>query len=165
MKLTKYSQVMLAGLLILWVSATAKAETVQATDFTLKSQSGDNLRLAEMRGNIVLINFWASWCAPCRKELPYLEEIQQEFQDLGFTVLAVNIDEDSAKANNLLSDIPVSFPVVLDPTGKVSKLYEVAAMPTTVFIDRDGNQRLIHPGYKQGDEQKYRKIIKTLIRE
>ena len=144
-------------------SSVSAADT--AKDFTLKSSTGDNLRLQELRGNIVLMNFWASWCAPCRKELPYLESLQQEFKDLGFTVLAVNIDEDSSKASLLLNDISVSFPVVYDPKGDVSKLYDVQAMPTTVFIDRNGEQRLIHPGYKSGDELKYRKIIKALIRE
>ncbi|MFC6439741.1 TlpA disulfide reductase family protein [Bowmanella sp. JS7-9] len=136
-----------------------------AADFTLKTIDGNNLRLAELRGNVVLINFWASWCAPCRKELPVFEQMHKEFGDLGVTILAVNIDEDSAKARKLLDEIDVSFPVLLDPNSDVSRLYQVAAMPTTIFVDRDGNQRLLHPGYKDGDEQKYRKAIKLLLRE
>ena len=81
--------------------------------------------------------------------------MQQDYEDLGFTVMAVNVDDDSRKADVLLRDIKVSFPVLFDPEGDVSKLYDVSAMPTTVVIDRDGNQRLLHKGYKRGDEKKY----------
>jgi peroxiredoxin len=140
-------------------------ESLLAPDFTLKSKSGSNMRLAEQRGNIVLVNFWASWCGPCRAELPEFEKMQQDYQDLGFTVMAVNVDDDSHKADVLLRDIEVSFPVLFDPDGDVSKLYEVSAMPTTVVIDRDGNQRLLHKGYKRGDEKKYRQFVKQLLRE
>ena len=137
----------------------------QAPDFTLASKDGGNVRLQEQLGNVVLINFWASWCGPCREELPYLEALQQEYADLGFTILAVNVDEDPSKADILLNDIPVSFPVLFDVNDDVSKLYQVKAMPTTVIVDRDGNQRLLHHGYKSGDEVKYKQAIKALLRE
>ena len=143
----------------------AATDPKPAPDFTLKSNQNTNMRLSEQRGNVVLINFWASWCGPCRAELPEMEKLQQDYQDLGFTILAVNVDEDPNKADILLDDIKVSFPVLFDPTAKVSKLYDVSAMPTTVMIDRNGNQRLLHAGYKAGDEKKYAKAIKALIRE
>jgi thiol-disulfide isomerase/thioredoxin len=136
-----------------------------APDFTLASKDGGNVRLQEQLGNVVLINFWASWCGPCREELPYLEELQQEYADLGFTVLAVNVDEDPSKADILLNDIAVTFPVLFDVNDDVSKLYDVQAMPTTVIVDRDGNQRLLHYGYKSGDEVKYKQAVKALLRE
>ena len=136
-----------------------------APDFTLASKDGGNVRLQEQLGNVVLINFWASWCGPCREELPYLEALQQEYADLGFTILAVNLDKDPAKANILLNDIPVSFPVLFDVNKDVSKLYDVQAMPTTVIVDRDGNQRLLHKGYKSGDEVRYKQAVKMLLRE
>lgn len=136
-----------------------------APDFTLASKEGGNVRLQEQLGNVVLINFWASWCGPCREELPYLEELQQEYADLGFTILAVNVDEDPSKADILLNDIAVSFPVLFDVNDDVSKLYDVQAMPTTVIVDRDGNQRLVHYGYKSGDEEKYKQAVRALLRE
>jgi thiol-disulfide isomerase/thioredoxin len=136
-----------------------------APDFTLASKAGGNVRLQEQLGNVVLINFWASWCGPCREELPYLEELQQEYADLGFTILAVNVDEDPSKADILLNDIAVSFPVLFDVNDDVSKLYDVQAMPTTVIVDRDGNQRLVHYGYKSGDEVKYKQAVRALLRE
>ncbi|WJG08758.1 TlpA disulfide reductase family protein [Aliiglaciecola sp. LCG003] len=153
--------------LLIIATFTAKAsDTISsAPDFTLKSQSGENMRLEEQQGNVVLINFWASWCAPCREELPHFEAMQQEYQDIGFTVLAVNVDENPEKATALLKDIAVSFPVLFDDNDQVSKLYDVRAMPTTVIIDRDGNKRLTHYGYKTGDETKYQSVVKALLRE
>ena len=136
-----------------------------APDFTLKSVSGDNVRLSEHRGDVILLNFWASWCGPCRQEMPLLEKIQERYNQLGFTVLGVNVDKDSALAEKMLKDVPVTFPVLLDNTGKVSASYNVSAMPTTVIIDRDGNMRFLHKGYKPGYEQDYEKQIKELIQE
>ncbi|MFC4698755.1 TlpA disulfide reductase family protein [Glaciecola siphonariae] len=136
-----------------------------APDFTLRSKDSGNIRLAEQRGNIVLLNFWASWCGPCREELPEMESIYQNYKDLGFEILAVNVDDDPSKADVLLDDIEVSFPVLFDTQGEVSELYGVSAMPTTVIIDRNGKQRLLHMGYRKGDEVKYEKAIKMLMRE
>lgn len=137
----------------------------KSPDFTLKSRDGGNIKLSEQRGNIVLVNFWASWCGPCREELPAFEELYQEYQDMGVEILAVNVDDEAEKANVLLQDIEVSFPVLFDTSGEVSQLYDVSAMPTTVLVDRDGNVRLLHPGYRSGDEKKYEKAIKILMRE
>jgi peroxiredoxin len=163
---SKYLSVFTIGFL-LSISSYVSADTTKkvAPDFTLKSNQDSNMRLSEQRGNVVLVNFWASWCGPCREELPKMEKLQQDYQDLGFTILAVNVDDDPRKANVLLDDIKISYPVLFDPTAQVSKLYDVSAMPTTVIIDRDGNQRLLHKGYKSGDEKKYAKAIKALIRE
>lgn len=145
--------------------AATSAQKELAPDFTLKSKHDGNVRLSEQRGNIVLVNFWASWCGPCREELPKMEELYQEYQDLGFEILAVNVDDEESKADVLLKDIEVTFPVLYDTKGEVSELYDVSAMPTTVMIDRDGNQRLLHMGYRAGDEVKYEKAIKLLMRE
>lgn len=151
--------------MLLPVTAIASDGHTKAPDFTLKSRSGENLRLEEQRGNIVLVNFWASWCGPCREELPKMEALQQSYQDLGFTVLAINVDDNPAKAESLLSEVDVSFPVLFDSDGKISQKYDLSAMPTTVIVDRDGNARLTHKGYKTGDELKYEKAIKVLMRE
>lgn len=151
--------VLLSGAAIL-----ANANDV-APDFALKSTQGSNVRLSEHRGEVILLNFWASWCGPCRQEMPQLDALQQRYNKLGFSVVGVNVDKDSALANKLLKDIPVSFPVLLDDTGTVSANYNVQSMPTTVLIDRDGNMRYLHKGYKPGYENDYEKQIKELIRE
>jgi len=145
----------------------ASAEILKgaAPDFTLKSNQGKNLRLEDFRGEVVMLNFWASWCGPCRQEMPLMEELYKKYQKLGFTILAVNVDEDSSDADGFLSAVPVSFPVLYDNQSKVSEQYEVDAMPTTVMIDRDGNKRFLHRGYKEGYEIEYAKQVKQLIRE
>ncbi len=147
------------------LSVQASDKKVTAPDFTLKSKSGENIRLSDFRGQVVLLNFWASWCGPCRQEMPILNDIHNKYSALGFTVLGVNVDAESEKAINYLKDTPVDFPVLYDPESKVSELYSVSAMPSTAIIDRDGNVRMVHPGYKTGDENKYKDIIKSLMRE
>lgn len=151
----------------LMFSVIAQAEVVKgaAPDFILKSRSGENVKLSEMRGDVVMINFWASWCAPCRQEMPLLEEMYKKYSDLGFVLLGVNVEEDSSKAADLLREVPVSFPVLYDNTNKVTKLYKVVAMPSTVMVDRDGNMRYLHRGYLPGYEAEYVKQIKELIKE
>ena len=137
----------------------------KAANFTLKSRSGKNIKLSELRGEVVMLNFWASWCGPCRKEMPLLEKIHKKYKRLGFTLLGVNVEENSRDAKNYLKDVKVTFPILFDSTQKTSKLYDVSAMPTTILIDRNGNKRFIHKGYKAGYENDYKKQIKKLLRE
>ena len=112
-----------------------------------------------------MVNFWASWCGPCREELPHLEKLYSKYNKVGFTLIGVNVDEDSNEAKTLLKDIEVTFPLAFDPKGEVSKLYDLKAMPTTIIIDKSGKVRSVHKGYKKGYEKKYKKEIKDLIRE
>ncbi len=155
----------LAGALLLAVCMTAAAAPDSAPDFTLKSASGVNLKLSEFRGEVVLINFWASWCGPCRQEMPLLSELHEQYRDLGFTVLGVNVEEDSRQARKLLEDAPVSFPVVFDSDSTVSREYDVAAMPSTMLVDRNGTLRYLHKGYKPGLEAVYQQQVRDLLRE
>ena len=136
-----------------------------APDFTLKSLQGKNLKLEEQRGQIILINFWASWCGPCRKEMPVLQSLHQKYQDLGVAVWGVNVEQENQAGRDFLADLNLSFPIFFDQTNTISKTYQVEAMPTTVIVDRDGKVRYIFRGYKDGYEKKYAKAIKKLIRE
>jgi len=145
--------------------AAAAEEVKPAPDFTLKSMGGKNLKLSEMAGSVVLVNFWASWCGPCREEMPLLNSLHNKYEPLGFTVLGVNVEEDVKGAEGFLKNFPVDFPVLLDSDNRVSEQYKVIAMPTTVVVDRDGNMRFLHQGYKSGDEAKYRQMVKKLVRE
>ncbi len=153
--------------LLLGLLGLAQAGEVSgpAPDFTLRSNTGKNLKLSEFRGQVVLLNFWASWCGPCRQEMPALDKLHKRYSKLGFTVLGVNVEEDSAQAKRMLREIRVSFPILFDTQNKASELYHVSAMPTTVIIDRDGNMRYLHKGYKPGEESVYKKWVKKLIRE
>jgi len=165
--LQSLSRLLMACLVSLMCVSLAGAAAVKgpAPNFTLKSMNGKNLKLSEMTGNVVLINFWASWCGPCREEMPLLNALHKKYAPLGFTVWGVNVEEQLDGARGFLSNVPVDFPILLDNENKVSKQYKVVAMPTTVVVDRDGNMRYLHEGYKPGDEKKYRKMVKKLVRE
>lgn len=136
-----------------------------APDFVLKSASGENLRLSEYRGDVVMINFWATWCGPCRQEMPLLDELFTRYRRVGFNLLGINIDDDSRRAMKMIKDLGVSFPVLFDETKAVSKLYAVEAMPVTILVDREGIVRHIHHGYQPGYEDKYLTEIRALLRE
>ena len=136
-----------------------------APDFVLKSATGENLRLSEYRGDVVMINFWATWCGPCRQEMPLLDELYGRYQRVGFNLLGVNIDDDSRRAMAMVNELGIKFPVLFDEDKKVSKLYEVEAMPLTLLLDREGTVRHIHHGYQPGYEQKYLDEIRSLLRE
>ena len=137
----------------------------KAPDFTLKNLQGTNLRLDEYRGKVVLINFWASWCGPCRQEMPLLDRIHQRYSDAGFAVLGVNVEGTLAPAKETAERTHVTFPVLIDENQKVSGLYDLQSMPSTLVVDRDGVVRYVHHGYKPGDEAKYLEVVKQLISE
>ena len=157
------------GALLIVLTATSVASSglagQAAPDFVLKSASGENLRLSEYRGDVVMINFWATWCGPCRQEMPLLDELHSRYNRVGFNLLGVNIDDDSREAMQMVKELGVSFPVLFDETKQVSKLYQVEAMPVTVLLDREGTVRHVHHGYKPGYEEKYLTEIRSLLRE
>jgi peroxiredoxin len=147
------------------VSSMVGASSALAPSFSLPSRSGDIVSLDKLRGKVVMLNFWASWCGPCRQEMPLLDQMHKRYSSLGFTMIGVNVESNTADAEKWLQQTPVSFPVLFDKENKVSKLYDVNAMPSTVFIDRKGNVRALHRGYKPGDESEYLNQIRALLKE
>ena len=170
MRNTVVRAALLAAILALalpaWAAADPAADAVAAAPapaFTLMSRSGKQVSLAQFKGDVVMINFWASWCGPCRQEMPLLDQIYKKYKDFGFTLIGVNVEPDSKAANAWLAATPVTYPILYDTKSKVSKLYQVQAMPTTVIIDRKGMVRYVHRGYLPGDENGYLNSIRALI--
>jgi peroxiredoxin len=155
------------ALAVLATSSLAASDLsgLPAPDFALKSSTGENLRLSEFRGDVVMINFWATWCGPCRQEMPLLDQLYTRYERVGFSLLGVNIDDDSARAMDMIRELGVSFPVLFDARKEVSQLYNVDAMPVTVLVDREGTVRHVHKGYKPGYEEMYLDQIRSLLRE
>ena len=147
------------------VPALAVAPAGPAPAFRLDSMAGKPVSLDQYKGQVVMINFWASWCGPCRTEMPILEKLHAKYKPMGFTMIGVNVEPDSSLAANWLKSTPVTFPILFDTKSEVSKLYSVASMPSTVIIDRKGNLRWLHRGYKAGDENEYLNQIRALVRE
>ncbi|GAB4545571.1 MAG: TlpA disulfide reductase family protein [Anaerolineae bacterium] len=109
-----------------------------APDFALETRDGQTLRLSDLRGQAVLLNFWATWCPPCRAEMPAIQRVYQAYRDQGFTVLAVDVGEGEAQVAAFADGRGLDFPILLDREGSVSARYQVRAMPSTFFIDRAG---------------------------
>ena len=148
-------------------AALAASSSGPAPGFQLSGRGGKAIDLSQFKGQVVMINFWATWCGPCRQEMPLLEDIYKKYKPMGFTMLAVNVEPDPKAAEAWLGKLskPVTFPVAFDTESKVSKMYKVAGMPSTVFVDRKGNVRVMHKGYKPGDENFYLTQIRSMLKE
>ena len=137
-----------------------------APPFSLPLRGGTApLGLGKLRGQVVMVNFWASWCGPCREEFPLLDQMYKKYKAMGFTMLGVNVEPESKDAEGFIAKTPVTFPIVFDKDSAVSKLYHVEGMPSTVLIDRNGVLRWVHRGYKTGDVDEYLNQVRALLRE
>jgi thiol-disulfide isomerase/thioredoxin len=145
----------------------ASTSSGPAPAFQLSGRGGKAIDLSQFKGQVVMINFWATWCKPCRDEMPLLEDIYKKYKPMGFTLVGVNVEPDAKDAEAWLGKLskPVTFPVAFDTDSKVSKMYKVAVMPSTVFVDRKGNIRVMHKGYKTGDENAYLTQIRSMLKE
>ena len=117
-----------------------------APEFTLEDLDGQQVRLADLRGQVVLLNFWATWCGPCRTEMPEIESIYRAYRERGFTVLAVDLQEDATEVRPYLRELGLTFPGLLDRDGAVSRAYRTRALPSSFLIDRQGTVRYLKIG-------------------
>jgi thiol-disulfide isomerase/thioredoxin len=149
------------------LSFAAAADIVgqPAPDFALRSMKGPPMRLSEHLGEVVIINFWATWCGPCRQEMPLLDELYGKYQRAGLVLLSVNIDEAAEPAIEMAQTLRVSYPVLFDTRKEVSRAYDVSAMPVTVLVDRAGVVRYVSEGYKPGYEKRYTEKLRELLNE
>lgn len=157
--------VLLAAFVALAWPASATDSSPLAPEFSLANRAGGQLSLSGLRGQVVMINFWASWCGPCRQEFPALDEMYRKYKPMGFTMVGINVESERADAERFLGVRPVSFPILFDPDNAVSGRYGVSAMPTTVLVDRQGRLRWQHRAYKPGDEARYIEQIRAMLRE
>ena len=135
-----------------------------APDFKLDGQQ-KSIELSKYRGQIVYVDFWASWCQPCRKSFAWMNKMQNLYGNEGFKVIAINLDESRAKANKFLQQIPANFDVAFDPQGNTAEAYHVKAMPSSYLIDKNG--KLVHAnlGFRGNDEDTLEVKIRNLIRQ
>lgn len=144
------------------------AETIEelAPDFSLPDiYSGEEKALEQYRGKVVYLDFWASWCGPCRQSLPLLNTLRNELGEDKFEVVAINLDENPEDGKRFLERYPVTYPVLTDTTGDTPQKYQLTGMPTSYLIDQKGNLRGAHQGFRSGDIDKIREIVKKLIQE
>jgi len=138
-----------------------------APAFTAKDTKGNERSLSDYKGKVVLLDFWASWCVPCREEFPFLIRFYEAHQKEDFIVLAVNIDDKEENMQNFLSgfDIPPLFPVIVDREKAIPPLYELESMPTSIFIDKSGIIRYVHTGFNKSRKKEFKEELSTLLKE
>ena len=130
------------------------------------ASAGDSmLNLEDYRGKVVIVDFWASWCVPCRRSFPWLDEMQKKYAADGLVVVGVNMDADQVDANNFLQAHPVDFRIVQDSEGILARRYDVIAMPSSYVIDRSGEIVVRHLGFKVARQQEYEATLLSVLRE
>jgi cytochrome c biogenesis protein CcmG, thiol:disulfide interchange protein DsbE len=147
------------------VAVPRAAETRAAPDVSLRAEQGGSIRLNSLKGHVVLVDFWASWCAPCKTSFPALDAIYRELHARGLEVLAVNVDEQRKDADAFLAAEPHVMPVFFDPNGDAPAAFGVKGMPTSYLLDRAGNIRFMHMGYSATVGRQYREEIGLLLSE
>ena len=148
--------------------ASAGMVNREAPDFTLSGLDGKAVSLAEFKGRVVFLDFWASWCPPCKKEMPEINKLAEKFNDADMAVVAVTVDKKKEHAGPFMSTIPglsKRITVLHDPQSSVVSAYMAQAMPTSYIIDRTGVIRFVHFGYRETDPAEWVKEIESLLRD
>jgi peroxiredoxin len=132
--------VLAAGLILAGCATTSQGTGAgsQAPDFQLPDLDGNVVSLSGLRGSPVLLNFWASWCGPCREEMPYIQQIHEEWSGRGLVVLTVNLGENADDVREFMEEFDLTFPALLDTETSLAETYNVGGIPTTYFIDKEG---------------------------
>lgn len=125
----------------------------------------DGLNLGQYRGKVVLLDFWASWCAPCLESFPWMQQIQQKYSERGLVVIGVNVDHERRAAERFLQAQQASFPIFFDPNGQLAEHFHVSNMPSSFYIDRKGNIRYTHPGFRDSERSDAEREIAALLSE
>ena len=123
------------------------------------------LDLTAYRGKVVYLDFWASWCTPCRRSFPWLDGLVRVYSGRDFVVIGVNVDHDHDLAEKFLNDIPAGFPIVYDPRGELATQFKIMGMPSAVLIDRTGKVRFQHVGFSEKKEEEYEAHVQSLLAE
>lgn len=160
-----FNRVIICSLMVFatW-SGFASAEEVfkEAADFELPVQQG-KYKLSDSKGKLVYLDFWASWCGPCKQSFPWMNTMHDKYQSKGLELVGVNLDASNADAQSFLTAVQAKFKIAFDQKGAVPRLYGVKGMPTSYLIDRDGKIIFQHMGFNQSDKDKLEEKIKQYL--
>ena len=161
-RLNVLTLIVVAGISLAQPAVATDVQAVAAPDFSLPVDRGQ-LHLAELRGKVVYLDFWASWCSPCRSSFPWMNEMQARYGDKGLVTVAVNVDKDKAPAKEFLAQLPAKFTIAYDPQGSVASMYQIIGMPSSFLIDRDGKIQYSHAGFREKDKADLESQIRQLV--
>jgi DsbE subfamily thiol:disulfide oxidoreductase len=159
--------VLYAALAMIPLKSIMAAETGSAmSDCTLTSLTDKQpYNLHQFKGKVIYVDFWASWCGPCAKSFPFMNELSRDFKDKGLQVVGINLDEAPADAQSFLVRYPASFTITADTNGQCAKDFGVQAMPSTYLVDRKGTIRHVHLGFRAGEAMEFRALVEQLLAE
>lgn len=150
--------------LFLAYSSVATAVVAKAPNITLPSLTGE-FELGQLKGKVVYLDFWASWCEPCKKSFPWMNEMKAMYKKQGLEVVAVNLDKDRKLADAFLKAMDVNFIVAFDQSGDIASRYKILGMPSSYLVGRDGNLYASHIGFRQKDKEKMEAAIQELLKQ
>jgi thiol-disulfide isomerase/thioredoxin len=140
------------------------AQDISAPDFAISHEQLPG-KLSELTGHVVYIDFWASWCKPCRKSFPWMNQMQQKYADQGLRIIAINLDAEKALAKTFLDKVPAHIPIIYDPEGNIASDYQLLGMPSSYIVDKKGNIRFSHKGFFTRKEPLYEQELVLLLNE
>jgi len=155
----------IAATLLTCASAAALSSGDAPPAIDALDQAGEKVDLERLEGKVVLVDFWASWCGPCRQEMPVLERMHQQYGSQGLVIVGVSIDSSLKKMKRFLDDTPVGFRIVHDRKAEIASRYDPPEIPSSYFIGRDGKIRYVHEGFRKEDAPKIESRIKSLLAE
>lgn len=157
----------LIGLVFTFFTVFSLAATVgePAPNISLRSANGDVSQLSDYKGQVVYLDFWASWCKPCQRSFPWMNEVHNKLADKGLKVIAINLDVETALADQFLAKLPADFAIAYDPEGESAEAYRVLGMPSSYLIDKKGILREVHQGFFATKVPLYEKQLDVLLAE
>ncbi len=141
------------------------AQSNEHLQLNLPDRSGNTVHLSDYKGKVILVDFWASWCVPCRASFPWMNTMQKKYHKQGLQILAINLDKEAAEVERFLAQYPASFKILLDPQGQTAKQFDVKGMPSSYLFDRNGNLVHQHIGYRLSQQSHYEQQIQELLKQ
>jgi len=138
---------------------------IPPVDFELQDLSGKKVKLSALKGKVVFLNFWATWCGPCRSEMPSMQRLHEKLKAEGLEILAVDLQEDKGKVQAFAKELGLAFPILLDSDGRVGAAYNARSIPTTYLLDRDGNIFARAVGAREWDTPELINILRLILKE
>jgi thiol-disulfide isomerase/thioredoxin len=156
------------SMLIILISSTplslSFAQEIAAPDFAISNAQLPN-KLSDLAGQVVYLDFWASWCKPCRQSFPWMNQMQRKYAAQGLQIIAINLDAESSLAKDFLDKVPAQIPVIYDPEGNIASDYQLIGMPSSYLIDKTGKVRFAHKGFFTHTEPLYEEELVLLLNE